>query len=470
MNPNLIGARARGILQEIWPSLADTTADGSRVSSFQSLAGEFGSDAAAIEEAKTPIAPSVVLYVLLTCLVILILWAIVGTTDRIVIGHGKITTGVPIIVVQPFQTERIAAIFVRAGDHVKKGAPLVSFDPAFAQADVSAIEAKYSAETAEQARIEAELAGRIYDPGANASADERAQADIFQRHTAELASELDSRDSRLKRIAAEVEANNGTMKDLKREVQLAEKVLSMYRRLTTENAGVPLSEIESEQKLLDAQVRVKDLTVANAKLSEEQATVVADRKAFLDKWNNDLNQRLVELRQNNAQSKDNLVKARKLKDLTELDAPFDAVVLQLGNRSIGSVVREAETLVTLVPANAPLVLEADIASSDVGYAKIGDKVRVKLEAYPFQQFGTLDGSLEEMSPDSLPGKGSGGASTPVFRSRVRLNDTVNDLSRRHIHLGAGLVATAEIKTGKRSIASYILYPFIGTFDEAMREP
>ena len=469
MNFGLTMMRARALFREMWPETQPRIGEDGPIAPHLIL-DAFKSDAEAIEEARTPIAPIAVLYAILFLLVSAILWASFGTTDRIVIARGKITTVAPTIVLQPFQTERIAAIHVHAGDHVKKGTPLISFDPAFAQADIAAIEAKYRAETAEQARIEAELAGRLYAPGANATPEERAELDLFARRTAERESELQSRDSKLRRIAEEMASNAVTTKNLKREVELAGQVLQAYRKLTSENAGVPMAEIDSEQKLLDAQMRLRELGVANDKLVEERDSVTADRAAFLDKWNGDLGKRLVEVRQDNAQSAENLVKARKLKDLTELVAPFDGVVLELADRSIGSVVKEAETLVTLVPVKAPLVVEVNIASNDVGYVKVGEPARVKLEAYPFQQFGTLSGSLEEISPDSVPLKADDEHSPNVFRSRVRLGDTLDDLTRRHIHLGAGLVATAEIKTGRRSIISYILYPIMRTFDEGLKEP
>ena len=92
-------------------------------------------------------------------------------------------------------------------------------------------------------------------------------------------------------------------------------------------------------------------------------------------------------------------------DLTELTAPVDGMVQEVADRSIGSVLREAETLVTLVPDDADLYVEAIVPSRDVSYLKLGDTVRVKLEAYPFQRFGTASGVLTVISPDSIAHQG-----------------------------------------------------------------
>ena len=109
-------------------------------------------------------------------------------------------------------------------------------------------------------------------------------------------------------------------------------------------------------------------------------------------------------------------------------------------------------------------------SRDVSYVKVGNSVRVKLETYPFQKYGTLSGRLDVISPDSIPLKADNDKSELVYRAQVRLTESVRDLTKRGIHLRPGLVATAEIKTGSRSIASYVLNPILRTADEGLREP
>jgi hemolysin D len=95
---------------------------------------------------------------------------------------------------------------------------------------------------------------------------------------------------------------------------------------------------------------------------------------------------------------------------------------------------------------------------------------VKLEAYPFQRYGTLDGTLDVISADSVPLKENDEKSELVYLAQVRLLISPQELAKRHFHLQPGLVATAEIKTGKRSIISYVLNPILRMSDESMREP
>jgi HlyD family secretion protein len=160
-----------------------------------------------------------------------------------------------------------------------------------------------------------------------------------------------------------------------------------------------------------------------------------------------------------------------MREFTEITAPVDATVQDVADRSIGSVLKEAETLMTLVPDNAALYVEAMVASRDVSYLRLGDMVRVKLESYPFQRFGTANGVLTEISPDSIAQKeGEGGRTRMVYRAQVRLTDPPGELAARGIRLKPGLVASAEIKTGRRTVASYILDPVLRITDESLREP
>ena len=220
----------------------------------------------------------------------------------------------------------------------------------------------------------------------------------------------------------------------------------------------------------EVELQLKNAVSDVRKYAEQRTEIEAERRSFIDKWRSDHNQQLVQARKDLSEAHETLNKANRMEDFTALKSPEDAVVLELADLSVGSVLREAETLITLVPDSAELYVEAKIKTRDISYLKVGNAVRVKLESYPFQRFGTLNGRLDVISPDSVPLKQSDEKSELVYLAQVRLNDSPQELVRRHLILRPGLVATAEIKTGKRSIISYVLNPILRTSDESMREP
>ena len=433
------------------------------------LMHRFKTDAAAIEDAPVPISAHAALYIVVSLLVIAILWAIFGRIDRIVVAPGKLASSTPSIVLQPFTTSRILRVAVRPGDHVRKGQVLVSFDPAFAAADEASLGQKSHARNLEIARLEAELGDAAqYKPDLS-DADGRTQSQLYLQDMGQLRAEMAVRDRRIGEIDAQIKADNEIITGLRRQIEMAQKVVGIRQYLADQKAGAPLEVMNAQSTEIDLENRLKNATGDAGKLSQQRAETESERQTFRDKWRADRSQQLVQARQDLAEASETLGKARKMSDFTQLRAPADGVVLEVADRSEGSVLREAETLVTMVPDGATLYVEANVPSRDVSYVRVGDPVRIKLEAYPFQRFGTVDGVLEVISPDSLPQKQDEHAQL-VYRARVRLAGSLAGMAARGIRLRPGLVASAEIKTGKRSIASYVLEPIMRTSDESLREP
>ena len=434
------------------------------------IAQRFKADADALEEAAVPVSAHAALYVILTLLVLAVLWAIFGTLDRIVVSPGKVATRTPLLVMQPFNTSRVLKVNVQAGDHVKKGDVLVNFDPSFAQADVSALQHKVASLSAQAARIEAELTGTPFQAADGDTPERMAQLQIYQQEMSDYNAEMDQRASRLNQIESQIAVDRDTLPGMRDQLVMAQNVVGIQRRLQAQAAAAHLDVMRAESAAIDARQRLQNTEGDLTRLNNQHAEYQQERQAYIQKWRSDHGQQLVDTRQNLSEASETLNKAMKMQSLTELTAPTDGTVLQVADRSEGSVLREAETLVTLVPDGANLYIEAKVPSRDISYLKVGDEVRIKLEAYPFQRFGTTDGVLEVIGADSVPLDANDGGSPLVYRTQVRITDSPASLARRGIHLKPGMVASAEIKTGKRSIASYILDPILKTADEGMREP
>lgn len=433
-------------------------------------ANEFQSDAAAIEEAPVPLSAHAALYIVLALLLTALLWSVIGTVDRIVVAPGKIATRTPMLVMQPFTTSRIIEIAVKAGDHVRKGQVLVRFDPAFANADVSSLQQKIASLTAQTERLEAQLSGAPFSAGPEDGAERNTQGQIYIQEMNDYRAEVGQRDSRLAQYESQIQVDENSMPGIQQQLGMAQRVVAMQERLRAQQAAATLDVMRAQSSLIDSQLRLRNTQGDRDKLVQQRAETGQERQAFLQKWRSDHNQQLVQARQDLSEATENLNKASRMHELTELIAPVDGVVQQVADRSVGSVLREAETLVTIVPDGADLYVEANVPSRDVSYLQVGDTVRVKLESYPFQRFGTVTGVLTVLSPDSQPLKEGDESSKLVYRAQVQLNDDAGRLAARHILLKPGLVASAEIKTGTRSIASYMLDPVLRISDESMREP
>jgi HlyD family secretion protein len=140
--------------------------------------------------------------------------------------------------------------------------------------------------------------------------------------------------------------------------------------------------------------------------------------------------------------------------------------------SIGTVVREAEQMFKLVPVDHALEVELQISPQDVGFIATGQAVKVKLDAFPFQRHGSLQGELSSLSQDAIVRAATGDrspAAETYYRARVRLSSTTLIKVPQDTRLLPGLTANAQVVVGKRSVLWYFMMPIFGTFDDALRE-
>ena len=165
-----------------------------------------------------------------------------------------------------------------------------------------------------------------------------------------------------------------------------------------------------------------------------------------------------------------LSKTARVKDLIEMKSPARAMVIAVAERSAGSVVREGEALVTLVPLDSPLEVDVVIETRDIGHVRVGDFARIKLEALPYQKFGILEGQVRAINADVTEQDGANGRKIQVYKARIAITrSALRDLPADFALL-PGMTASAEVKVGKRRLISYFLYPIIRALDSGLREP
>ena len=153
-----------------------------------------------------------------------------------------------------------------------------------------------------------------------------------------------------------------------------------------------------------------------------------------------------------------------------MNAPIDGVILEVAKRSKGSVIKEGETIVSMVPMGGDLQAEIKISSSEVSFVKNGADVRVKIDSFPFQKFGLIEGNLTRLGADAIDTNSvSPKAPQTYYSGIVSLKKFDPSLQAPDIALKVGMSLVAEIMVQKRSILSYITYPIRQAKSEAMNE-
>jgi hemolysin D len=152
--------------------------------------------------------------------------------------------------------------------------------------------------------------------------------------------------------------------------------------------------------------------------------------------------------------REELVKSTQRSSLQRLLSPVDGIVSQLAVHTVGGVVEAAKPIMVVVPSGGSLVVEAKVLNKDMGFVNVGQPVAVKLEAFPFTRFGTVPGTITNIGSDAVEDEKLG----LVYTVRVKLARAMMARGDTMVALTPGMAATADIKTGRRSIMSYLMSP------------
>lgn len=423
-------------------------------------------DALALEHRPLPRLARITGYLLTGMIVSFLVWASIAKVDRIVVAPGKLVSSEPLIVVQPLESAIVRDILVKAGDTVRKGEVVAHLDPTFVTAEATSLTTQKASLDAEIDRLLAELSGSPYAAGDDA--ERRRQASLLAEHKAEIAASLDALDAQISKDEAALATNAGRQTAVASRIALLRSIEDIRAKLFEKNYVSRVEMLEAQAATLTATAELDQLKGEAVEQQHELASDRARRAAFDREWRRKVEQELVDATRRRDAVAEELTKAARKAELSALVAPTDGVVMEIAHRSIGSVLQPAEPLVTIVPAGAPLKAEVEIDAADIGSVATGSTVRVKVEAFPFQRYGTLDGRLEVVSPDAF--RREAPAIGAYFRGLVGFESLALSGLGDAVRLTPGMTVTAEIHAGEQRLIAYISYPVIRVLDEGLREP
>ncbi|WP_336298870.1 HlyD family type I secretion periplasmic adaptor subunit [Providencia sp. PROV180] len=160
-----------------------------------------------------------------------------------------------------------------------------------------------------------------------------------------------------------------------------------------------------------------------------------------------------------------LLKNKERNQLEIIRAPVDGTIQQLATHTIGAVLQPAQQLMAIVPNNHVQLAEIKILNKDIGFIHEGLRAEVKIDAFPYTRYGTVEGEVISVSRDSTLDENLG----LVFLGQIGLKQKELVVDGESIELTPGLSIVAEIKTDKRRIIDYLLSPINEYTSNAMRE-
>lgn len=434
---------------------------------------EFQPDALEIKNERLPRLIRLCVWLPVVLVAAVLIWAWCSEVDVIVQANGKLVTDRPTIVMKPLERSVIKEINVKIGDVVKPDQILITFDPALNQAEAERLKNELDTLTAQFNRLRAEFDRKPY-PDSGQNQFEKWQYAIYRQRQEYYNQRIAYFDAMLSQVAASIKSRKDSLMKQQERLDAVKKLEEMFQTLHDKKAASLKELIQISITRMEMEATVDELENDLLELTHQQGSTRAEKNSFIQEWRNSISEEMVSVDRNLISTRKEYDKVKRLIEYVYLRAPCEAVVHEIASFSPGSAVREAEALITLIPLSGEIELESEIRPQDIGKVAIGSEVRIKLNAYPFQKHGTLNGVIRNISENTLQREGSTFTgnqeeSPSYYRARITISGKLQHV-KDNFRLIPGMEGIAEIKTDRRRVIEYWLYPLIKALDEAAREP
>jgi len=380
-----------------------------------------------LKEPRLPRA-TLVAWSLFALLAAFIAWASLFHLDEVTTGSGKVIPSSHEQVIQSLEGGIIHSLMVREGDIVERGQQLAQLDRTKTESSVLESESRLNAALATAARLKAE----VNDTELTFPEELDDDVELVKQETALYQSR---RESLEKGLAG-----------LRQGAELVQRELSLTRPLVTQGAASKVEVLRLERQKNELENKITEMknqyyVRAREELAKANAEIEAQRS---------------------------VMKGRE-DSLTRLtfNAPVRGIVKDIDVTTVGGVIPPNGKLMSLVPLDDQMVIEAKISPRDVAFIHPGQKALVKVTAYDYSIYGGLEGEVTMISPDTLQDE----VKRDVYYYRVYIRTDSNHLTNKQgkdFPVFPGMIATVDIKTGSKTILDYLLKP-LNKAKEALRE-
>jgi len=444
---------------------------------------------AALEIVETPPSPTgrAIGASLILLFVLALAWACLGEIDIVASAPGKIVPTGRTKVIQPLEIAVVRAIHVRDGQAVKAGEPLIELDPTINAAEASRLRSELLAAQVNVARLKAALAESDTFQAPPEAGQElvSTQRNLLVSQVGEYRAKLGALNRQAEQKEAEAATSAALVSKLEAIIPVIRQRFEIRRTLANAEIGSKLQYLEMLQALTEQE---QELAVQKSRLREAQAAVralVETQKQVKAEYRKTVLDEASKVEPKAASLEQELIKAEQRTKLQLLTAPVDGVVQQLAVHTAGGVVTPAQALLVVVPTDSHLEVEAMISNRDIGFVEPGQAAEIKVDTFSFTKYGLIPGRVVSVSHDAIsrnrperPGEKApgteAGSSEPsgqelIYSARVALDRTQIQVENKLVDLSPGMAVTVEVKTGSRTVLSYLLSPLLRFRQESLRE-
>ncbi|MBQ9405819.1 MAG: HlyD family type I secretion periplasmic adaptor subunit [Desulfovibrio sp.] len=415
----------------------------------------------------------------------LVVWAAFASVDEVTHAEGQVVGSQRTQTIQNLEGGILRAVLVHEGQIVDKGAVLAQLDNEMAESAYRDAVNKAMENSLALVRLESEikgeepvfpspledwarqLVGRDVEESALARAREivRDQTNLWHSRMAQLKAEIAVLQSQHAQRLHDVDEQMARKKQLDSSLAISIQQRNTAHALVQRNNFSKLEYLGMQQKVVELEGQVDALAAAipkaQAAAEESQQRIVSRKAEQTAAIKDEINKRRLELNS----VRETLSAGRDRVTRTELRAPVRGTVMQIYISTVGGVVKPGEPIMDLVPLDDTLLVEARVKPQDVAFLRPGQDVMVKISAYDFSIYGGLEGKLESISADTIEDKR--GEHHYVVKVRTRKNAIIHH--NEQLPIIPGMVVTADILIGKKTVLDYLLKPILKAKQNALRE-
>ena len=415
----------------------------------------------------------------------LIIWAAIADVDEVTHAEGSVVGSQRTQTIQNLEGGILRAVLVHEGQIVDKGTVLAQLDNEMAESAYRDAVNKAMENSLAVLRLESEIKGDppVFPENIDAWAEKvigrrveaamlgrvnqiiQDQENAWHSRRDQLNAEIDVLQSQYKQRLHDVEELTARKLQLDRSLELSIEQRNTAYSLVQRNNFSKLEYLGMQQRVVELQGQIDSLaaTIPKAKAAADEARQrIASRRAeHVAAVTEEINKRRQELNS----LRESLSAGRDRVTRTELRAPVRSTVKQIYISTVGGVVKPGEPIMDLVPLDDTLVVEAKVKPQDVAFLRPGQEVMVKVSAYDFSIYGGLEGKLESISADTIEDKR--GEHFYLVKVRTQKNAIVHH--NEYLPIIPGMVVTADILIGKKTVLDYLLKPILKAKQNALRE-
>ena len=406
---------------------------------------------------EQPLRARFLLYLSLAVFVVLIIWASVAEVDEIARGEGKVVPSSQLQVIQSLDGGVVEDIYVKEGQAVSVGDVLIRVDSTRFTSSLAENQAQIFALTVKAMRLEALTQNKPFILPKELAAGDASiiaqEMSLYQSTQSEILAQTSVSDQQIVQREQELREARAKLEQATRSLELTEQEFRATEPLVGTGA---VSEVEILRLRRDVARLRGERNQTNAQISRIQSAIQeAERKKqevrlnFSNKLSTELSDTLGKLSALNATSTgfaDKVVKA-------DLKSPVRGTVKRLLINTVGGVIQPGKDIIEIVPTDDTLLLEAKIRPQDIAFLHPGQTAIVKLTAYDFAVYGSLEGTVEHIGADTVINE----KEEAFYIVRVRTKSaSLGD----NLPIIPGMVAQVDIMTGKKTILAYLMKPIL----------